>query len=111
MLNIFFDFWAYRKPLVYEKCIFQDDINIYILADCLVVQNNWTNIVTSWILNEWLIITIIDMLHMRRSAEFQEAEINPKRFDYNDLRIATRNFHEDMKLGAGGYGAVYKVND
>lgn len=51
------------------------------------------------------------MLHMRRSAEFQEAEINPKRFDYNDLRIATRNFHEDMKLGAGGYGAVYKVND
>lgn len=56
-------------------------------------------------------ITIIAMLHVRRSAEFQEAEINPKRFEYNDLRVATRNFHEDMKLGAGGYGVVYKVND
>lgn len=51
------------------------------------------------------------MLHVWRFAEFQEAEINPKRFDYTDLRVATRNFHEDMKLGAGGYGVVYKVND
>lgn len=56
-------------------------------------------------------ITINVVLHVRCSAEFQEAEINPKRFDYNDLRVATRNFHEDMKLGAGGYGVVYKVND
>lgn len=44
-------------------------------------------------------------------AEFEEAEVNPKRFDYNELRVATRNFHEDMKLGAGGFGAVYKVSN
>ena len=80
------------------------------MAIFLAVQKVWTNIVTLWI-NEWMTITIIAMLHVRRSAEFQEAEINPKRFEYNDLRVATRNFHEDMKLGAGGYGVVYKVND
>ena len=74
------------------------------------MQNDWTNIVTLWI-NEWMTIIIIVMLHVWHFAEFQEAEINPKRFDYTDLRVATRNFHEDMKLGAGGYGVVYKVND
>ena len=42
-------------------------------------------------------------------AEFDEADVNPRRFDYNELRIATKNFDEDMKLGAGAYGAVYKV--
>jgi hypothetical protein len=35
--------------------------------------------------------------------------VNPKRFNYNDIRAATRNFSEDMKLGAGAYGVVYKV--
>ena len=35
--------------------------------------------------------------------------MKPTIFPYNDLRAATRDFHEDMKLGQGGYGAVYKV--
>ena len=42
-------------------------------------------------------------------AEINEADISAKRFEYNELRTATRNFAEDMKLGAGAYGAVYKV--
>ena len=39
-----------------------------------------------------------------------EADINPIKFSYNALRIATKNFLEDMKLGAGGFGVVYKVS-
>jgi hypothetical protein len=35
--------------------------------------------------------------------------VKPTIFSYNELRIATRDFHEDMKLGQGSYGAVYKV--
>jgi hypothetical protein len=42
-------------------------------------------------------------------AGIKEADISAKRFDYNELRVATRNFAPEMKLGAGAYGAVYKV--
>ncbi|KAG0558418.1 hypothetical protein KC19_10G026500 [Ceratodon purpureus] len=40
--------------------------------------------------------------------KIKEADINAKRFEYNELRAATKNFAPDMKLGAGAYGAVYK---
>ncbi|KAK9700121.1 hypothetical protein RND81_08G218500 [Saponaria officinalis] len=33
---------------------------------------------------------------------------NLKKFSYNDLRIATRNFRPDSVLGEGGFGSVYK---
>ncbi|KAH9302192.1 hypothetical protein KI387_013775, partial [Taxus chinensis] len=29
-------------------------------------------------------------------------------FNLENLRAATRNFHEDNKLGEGGFGPVYK---
>ncbi|XP_057842068.2 cold-responsive protein kinase 1 isoform X2 [Cryptomeria japonica] len=29
-------------------------------------------------------------------------------FSYKDLKLATRNFHPDNKIGAGGFGIVYK---
>ncbi|PIA56975.1 hypothetical protein AQUCO_00700974v1 [Aquilegia coerulea] len=32
----------------------------------------------------------------------------PKEFQYKDLKQATNNFSEKMKLGQGGYGVVYK---
>jgi len=41
--------------------------------------------------------------------EFEEFEVKPTIFPYNQLRIATRDFHPDMKLGQGSFGAVYKV--
>lgn len=39
-----------------------------------------------------------------------EYDVKPTIFTYNELRNATHDFHPDMKLGEGGYGAVYKVN-
>jgi hypothetical protein len=42
-------------------------------------------------------------------ANLEELDIKAKRFDYNELRVATKNFAEDRKLGAGAYGVVYKV--
>ena len=36
-------------------------------------------------------------------------EAKPYMFSYNELRIATDNFHLNNKLGEGGFGSVYKV--
>jgi len=32
----------------------------------------------------------------------------PREFDYREIRKATNNFDEKMKLGQGGYGVVYR---
>ncbi|CAL5089760.1 unnamed protein product [Urochloa decumbens] len=32
----------------------------------------------------------------------------PMQVDFADIRTATNNFHEDMRLGQGGFGAVYR---
>ncbi|XP_024313355.1 L-type lectin-domain containing receptor kinase IX.1 [Brachypodium distachyon] len=32
----------------------------------------------------------------------------PIQVEFADIKKATRNFHDDMKLGAGGFGAVYR---
>jgi len=42
-------------------------------------------------------------------ADIKELDIKAKRFEYNELRIATKNFAKERKLGAGAYGVVYKV--
>ena len=41
--------------------------------------------------------------------EFAEHELKPTLFVYNELQKATRDFHPDMKLGEGAFGAVYRV--
>ncbi|CAL5438486.1 unnamed protein product [Camellia sinensis] len=37
-----------------------------------------------------------------------EAETGPKKFSYQELATATRNFVEEEKLGQGGFGGVYR---
>jgi hypothetical protein len=43
-------------------------------------------------------------------SELSEMDIKPHMFTYNELRAATGDFNEQNKLGEGGFGAVYKVN-
>ncbi|KAL9999037.1 putative protein kinase RLK-Pelle-L-LEC family [Helianthus debilis subsp. tardiflorus] len=37
-----------------------------------------------------------------------EQGAGPKRFSYRDLALATNNFTDDLKLGEGGFGCVYR---
>lgn len=37
-----------------------------------------------------------------------ERGAGPKRFSYRDLALATNNFADDLKLGEGGFGCVYR---
>ena len=37
------------------------------------------------------------------------ASVESLLLDISTLRVATANFSEENKLGAGGFGAVYKV--
>ncbi|KAA8536369.1 hypothetical protein F0562_028847 [Nyssa sinensis] len=41
------------------------------------------------------------------NEEFERGT-GPKKFSYNELAIATKNFAEEEKLGEGGFGAVYR---
>ena len=43
-------------------------------------------------------------------AWLEIATDNVKLFSYNSLRSATRNFHPSNRIGAGGFGIVYKVS-
>ncbi|KAF0928914.1 hypothetical protein E2562_010766 [Oryza meyeriana var. granulata] len=63
------------------------------------------------------VVAIVGLLllftrHRRRMyvelMEDWEAEFGPHRFAYKDLHKATRGFHDDMVLGVGGFGKVYK---
>lgn len=47
-----------------------------------------------------------NLLQMQR--RFEEYDVKPTIFTYRELETATQNFHPSMKLGEGGYGAVYK---
>lgn len=38
----------------------------------------------------------------------QEIASHPRRFSFNELRLATRNFRREDFLGMGGFGPVYK---
>jgi hypothetical protein len=43
-------------------------------------------------------------------AEFAKQQVQPILYAYNDLKVATKDFHPSNKLGEGGFGAIYKVN-
>ncbi|KAF5195303.1 Lectin receptor kinase [Thalictrum thalictroides] len=65
-----------------------------------------------------LVICVLGWFYYRKNKKVSD-ELNilnellklpgtPKEFQYKDLKEATNNFNEKMKLGQGGYGVVYK---
>lgn len=61
-----------------------------------------------------VMFTILWKLRKQVSAlrEIQQAllaqKVQPPFYQYSDLKVATRDFHKDNKLGHGGFGIVYK---
>lgn len=68
-----------------------------------------------------ILVLVIGVVYLKRKK--QRAERNskvdlqgslrrltgmPREFRYKDLKKATKNFHESMKLGEGGFGVVYR---
>jgi hypothetical protein len=43
------------------------------------------------------------------ASEFAKKDLQPRMYAYKDLQKATNNFYNNMKLGQGACGAVYKV--
>jgi hypothetical protein len=42
-------------------------------------------------------------------SEFAKQDVQPTLYAYHDIKIATQDFHPDMKIGQGSFGVVYKV--
>ena len=53
---------------------------------------------------------VFDMNNGDVTTELAKQEVKPRIYSYNELRIATHDFHLDNKLGEGGFGVVYKVH-
>ncbi|KAH9530403.1 hypothetical protein CY35_U001000 [Sphagnum magellanicum] len=98
-----------------------DDGKTFFCAQFCIISSNksdWKVIVISTTISGFLFGLIILALgitlhrskeHVRKLMKnLEELDIKAKRFDYNELRVATKNFAEDRKLGAGAYGVVYK---
>ncbi|CAK9235747.1 unnamed protein product [Sphagnum troendelagicum] len=47
-------------------------------------------------------------LLLQIQEEFAKRDVQPTLYAYNDIKIATRDFHPDMKIGQGSFGVVYK---
>ncbi|KAG0558015.1 hypothetical protein KC19_11G172900 [Ceratodon purpureus] len=82
-------------------------------------SNKWRVIVAATSSSSTLVLMLAMLcfgIVLRRNKKYiralqkkiRKADINAKSFEYNELRVATKNFAPEMKLGAGAYGAVYK---
>ncbi|KAH9555259.1 hypothetical protein CY35_08G105600 [Sphagnum magellanicum] len=47
-------------------------------------------------------------LLLQIQEEFAKQDVQPTLYAYHDIKIATRDFHPDMKIGQGSFGVVYK---
>ncbi|XP_074576731.1 putative L-type lectin-domain containing receptor kinase S.5 [Curcuma longa] len=65
-----------------------------------------------------LVVGVVAGLYMRRRRGVGQSAVvawtlkslpgTPRKFEFRELRRATRNFDEKMKLGQGGFGVVYR---
>ncbi|KAH9554708.1 hypothetical protein CY35_08G076700 [Sphagnum magellanicum] len=47
-------------------------------------------------------------LLLQIQEEFAKQDVQPTLYAYNDIKIATQDFHPDRKIGQGSFGVVYK---
>ncbi|CAK9236041.1 unnamed protein product [Sphagnum troendelagicum] len=47
-------------------------------------------------------------LLLQIQEEFAKQDVQPTLYAYHDIKIATQDFHPDMKIGQGSFGVVYK---
>ncbi|PWA39375.1 Concanavalin A-like lectin/glucanase superfamily [Artemisia annua] len=50
----------------------------------------------------------LETVDMSSTNDDFERGAGPKRFSFRDLALATNNFTDDLKLGEGGFGCVYR---
>ncbi|XP_071706126.1 L-type lectin-domain containing receptor kinase IX.1-like [Rutidosis leptorrhynchoides] len=50
----------------------------------------------------------LGMVNVTSINDDLERGTGPKRFSYKDLALATNNFSDDLKLGEGGFGCVFR---
>ncbi len=55
-----------------------------------------------------IIMKLVLKLHVL-DLEFAKQDVQPTLYAYNDIKIATRDFHPNMKIGQGSFGVVHKV--
>ncbi|KAH9569083.1 hypothetical protein CY35_03G113400 [Sphagnum magellanicum] len=93
-----------------------------IIASLVIIQRKNTKLI--WILSTTLSITfifggIICMVIWRKyrlnalvlheiQQEFAKQQVQPTLYSYNVLKVATKDFHHDNKLGQGAFGTVFK---
>ncbi|CAM6008850.1 unnamed protein product [Sphagnum balticum] len=109
------------------KSLQTDGQRCYCSQNCLIISgdNNKKNIevilistlVSGSIVTLVIVITIYLFWRNKRKQQylllqiqekFAEFEVQPTIFGYNELKVATRDFHPTMKLGEGSFGVVYK---
>ncbi|CAK9882202.1 unnamed protein product [Sphagnum jensenii] len=109
------------------KSLQTDGQRCYCSQNCLIIfgDNNKKNIevilistlVSGSIVTLVIVITIYLFWRNKRKQQylllqiqekFAEFEVQPTIFGYNELKVATRDFHPTMKLGEGSFGVVYK---
>ncbi|KAB1207653.1 putative L-type lectin-domain containing receptor kinase S.5 [Morella rubra] len=107
-------------PNVELNCVLEWSLQVEILSN----KSNliWLKIGVGVGVPAVALLILIGVLYMRKKKVSSDEESNvfdaqlrwlpgmPREFKYKDLKKATNNFHESMKLGQGGFGIVYRGN-
>ncbi|CAK9873679.1 unnamed protein product [Sphagnum jensenii] len=78
---------------------------IWILCTTLSIMFIFVGIICMVILRKYRMNALV--LH-EIQQEFARQQVQPTLYSYNVLKVATRDFHHDNKLGQGAFGTVYK---
>lgn len=75
----------------------------------IIISTSCSGVILALVVLIYSFVLHRNRMKMRSLYEkIEKSEVNAKRFEYNQLRVATCNFSPKMKLGTGAFGAVYK---